>query len=227
MRQAGHARGRMAARKTTKLRTTSSMTDSVTACKHHSKRINIPPAALEADGYPLEAPRIRYEYNPHLPPVLRFGLSETDRLPELLQIARQRPLTVEEATLPMFLIRPDVAMCDVLKTQPDSQIFTRFSALRVKPPQRLPDGQYVVSNSLYPTDKERIAAWFLDSDDDNRTFCICQAFFPDKTKWQKLAEALGEQGVIDEDRFEVLCGLRSCRSPGPPGSRGASPGTSR
>jgi adenine-specific DNA-methyltransferase len=126
----------------------------------------------------------------------------------------------------MFLIRPDVVMSDLLKTQPGSQIFTRFSAPRVKSPERQPDGQYVievegmdvydpVTNTLYPTDRERIAAWFLDSDYDSRTFCICQAFFPDKTKWKKLAKALGEQGVIDEERFETLSGLRSLPFPKP------------
>src|ERR1039457_1943372 len=49
-----------------------------------------------------------------------------------------------------------------------------------------------VSNTLFPTDKERIAAWFLDTDYDGRTFCICQAFFPDKSKWDKLAKALSD-----------------------------------
>lgn len=126
----------------------------------------------------------------------------------------------------MALIRPDVAMDDLLKTQPGSQIFTVFSAPRVKPPVQENDGQYVVevegmdvydpvSNTLYPTDKERIAAWFLDSDYDGRTFCICQAFFPDKTKWQKLAKALGALGVVDEERFEALSGLRSLPFPRP------------
>ena len=45
-----------------------------------------------------------------------------------------------------------------------------------------------VSNTLFPTDKERIAAWFLDTDYDGRTFCICQAFFPDRasgTSWRR------------------------------------------
>jgi adenine-specific DNA-methyltransferase len=126
----------------------------------------------------------------------------------------------------MALIRPDVAMDDLLKTQPGSQIFTVFSAPRVKPPVKEKDGQYVievegmdiydpVSNTLYPTDKQRIAAWFLDSDYDGRTFCICQAFFPDKTKWQKLAKALSAVGVIDEERFEALSGLRSLPFPRP------------
>ena len=61
-----------------------------------------------------------------------------------------------------------------------------------------------VSNTLFPTDKERIAAWFLDTDYDGRTFCICQAFFPDKSKWDKLAKALGAAAVIEEDAFDLL-----------------------
>jgi adenine-specific DNA-methyltransferase len=72
-----------------------------------------------------------------------------------------------------------------------------------------------VSNTLYPTDKERIAAWFLDSDYDGRTFCICQAFFPDKSKWRRLAKALSAVGVIEEDQFEALSGLRSMPFPRP------------
>jgi len=74
-------------------------TEAVTAFKHPSKRKNIPAAGLEAQGVIKEAPRIRYEYNPHLPPVLRSAphAVETDQLPELLQTARQRALTEEEA----------------------------------------------------------------------------------------------------------------------------------
>jgi adenine-specific DNA-methyltransferase len=120
----------------------------------------------------------------------------------------------------MALIRPDVAMGDLLKTQPNSQIFTVFSAPRVNKPQQQADDQYIVevegmdvydpvSNTLHPTDRERIAAWFLDSDYDGRTFCICQAFFPDKSKWQKLAKALGDTGVIDEEQFAAFSGLHS------------------
>lgn len=137
--------------------------------------------------------------------------------------------TIEDESHPnlrchMALIRPDVAMNDLLKTQPGSQIFTVFSAPRVAKPEKQKDGQYVievegmdvydpVSNTLYPTDKDRIAAWFLDSDYDGRTFCICQAFFPDKSKWQKLAKALGDVGVVEEGRFEALSGLRSLPFP--------------
>jgi adenine-specific DNA-methyltransferase len=128
--------------------------------------------------------------------------------------------------LHMALIRPDVAMGDLLKTQPGSQLFTVFSAPRVKGPTKQADGEFVievegmdvydpVSNTLFPTDKERIAAWFLDTDYDGRTFCICQAFFPDKSKWEKLAKALGSTGVIEEDAFEALSGLKSLPFPRP------------
>lgn len=128
--------------------------------------------------------------------------------------------------LHMALIRPDIAMGDLLKTQPGSQLFTVFSAPRVNGPTKQPDGEYrvevegmdvydPVSNSLFPTDKERIAAWFLDTDYDGRTFCICQAFFPDKSKWGKLAKALGDTGVVEEDAFESLSGLTSLPFPRP------------
>ena len=120
--------------------------------------------------------------------------------------------------LHMALIRPDVAMGDLLKTQPGSQLFMVFSAPRVKPPQRGADGQFSVevegmdvydpvSNALFPTSRDRIAAWFVDTGYDGRTFCICQAFFPDRKKWDKLARALGDKGVVDEGRFDALTGF--------------------
>ncbi|MGF6311910.1 adenine-specific DNA-methyltransferase [Bradyrhizobium sp. i1.8.4] len=129
--------------------------------------------------------------------------------------------------LHMALIRPDIAMGNLLKTQPGSQLFTVFSAPRVKGPTPQADNEFVVevdgmdvydpvSNTLFPTDQERIAAWFLDTDYDGRTFCICQAFFPDKTKWSRLAKALGDADVIDEDAFDALSGLKSLPFPRPP-----------
>ena len=130
--------------------------------------------------------------------------------------------------LHMALISPDVAMGNLLKEQPGSQLFRVFSAPRVTGPTRQKDGDYVVevegmdvydpvTNSLYPTDKNknRIAAWFLDTDYDGRTFCICQAFFPDRTKWNKLAKALGKQGTVDPSAFEGLSGFNSLPFPRP------------
>jgi len=42
-----------------------------------------------------------------------------------------------------------------------------------------------VTNTVRSTGAEKVAAWFLDSDYDGRCFCVCQAFFPDKTAWEK------------------------------------------
>ena len=129
--------------------------------------------------------------------------------------------------LHMALIRPDIAMGELLKTQPGSQLFMVFSAPRVKPPEKLSDGQWTievegmdvydpVSGALYPTSRERIAAWFADTDYDGRTFCICQAFFPDRKKWDKLARALGDKGVVDEERFDELTGFKTLAFARPP-----------
>ena len=117
--------------------------------------------------------------------------------------------------LHMAQIAPDVAMGDLLRTQPGSQLFRVFSAPRVTGPTRREDGGYEVEvegmdvydpvrGELHPTDRTRIAAWFVDTDYDGRTFCICQAFFPDRKQWDKLARALGARGaeglrVLTED----------------------------
>ncbi|BBL73010.1 DNA methyltransferase [Methylomagnum ishizawai] len=75
--------------------------DSIRSLHHRAKRKNIPAAGLEAHGRIQEVPKIRHEYNPHLPPVLRSAKepNAADKLPELLQTARQRPLIEEEARL--------------------------------------------------------------------------------------------------------------------------------
>ena len=72
--------------------------DAIASIKYPAKRKNIPPAGLEAQGKIQDAPRIRHEYNPHLPPVLRSApdAAQADKLPELLATARQRPLSAEE-----------------------------------------------------------------------------------------------------------------------------------
>jgi len=84
------------------------------------------------------------------------------------------------------------------------------------------DGQFVVEmqgvdvynpveNTILPTSADKVAAWFLDTDYDGRTFCITQAFFPDRSAWDKLARAL--KGVIDEERFAALTGRVSLPFP--------------
>jgi len=114
-------------------------------------------------------------------------------------------------------IRPDVQMGGLLKETPSSQFFTVFGTPRTSL-DRHDDGTFTVTmegvdiydpveNSLVPTRAEKVAAWFLDTDFDGRTFCITQAFFPDRKAWEKLARAL--KGYLDEERFAALSGTTS------------------
>ena len=113
----------------------------------------------------------------------------------------------------MAHIRPDVnpGMAGLLKEQPGAQLFTVFGQPRTLVDGPDGNGDYVVrmegvdiynpvDNTVTSSRADKVAAWFLDSDYDGRTFCITQAFFPDKSAWSKLSKALG--GVVDPDAFE-------------------------
>jgi adenine-specific DNA-methyltransferase len=117
-------------------------------------------------------------------------------------------------------IRPDVnpGMNGLLKEQPGSQLFTVFGRPRttLKGPDN--DGMYTVAmegvdiydpvtNNVVDTGAAKVAAWFVDGDYDGRTFCITQAFFPDRSAWEKLSKAL--DGVVDPERFALFSGTLS------------------
>ncbi len=121
-------------------------------------------------------------------------------------------------------IRPDVQLEDLLKDSPNSQIFTVFGS----PRSRVEDvggGELVahmegmdvydpVTNTLQPTGADKVAAWFVDIDYDGRTFCVSQAFFPDRSAWEKIARAL--TGTVDPEAFEKFAGKKSHPfTPGP------------
>jgi adenine-specific DNA-methyltransferase len=118
----------------------------------------------------------------------------------------------------MAQIRPDVTMGDLLKkTQVTAQIFTVFGQPRSTLTESK-DGTCTVTvegvdiydpvkNSLEATSASKVAAWFLDTDYDGKVFCICQAFFPDASAWEKLNRAL--KGSIEEGAFEALSGTTS------------------
>jgi adenine-specific DNA-methyltransferase len=115
-------------------------------------------------------------------------------------------------------IRPDVMLKDaeggdLLKTTASSQLFTVFGEPDIELSDK--DGKFTiellgvdvydpVSGVVIAENADRVAAWFVDTDYDKRTFCIVQAFFPNKTAWKKLERAL--RGTLDEDRFEMLTG---------------------
>ncbi len=118
-------------------------------------------------------------------------------------------------------INPDVAMGYLLKETPSTQLFTVFGMPRTTLEVKT-DGEYFikmegvdiynpVDNTVSSAGADKVAAWFVDSDYDSRTFCITQAFFPDKSAWNKIARAL--KGVIDEDRFEQFSGTESLPFP--------------
>jgi adenine-specific DNA-methyltransferase len=120
----------------------------------------------------------------------------------------------------MAHIRPDAnkGIGDLLKTTVSSQLFTVSGSPRTELAGPDKDGMYVakmegvdiydpVENVIRSTGAEKVAAWFLDSDYDGRCFCICQAFFPDKSAWEKLGKALG--GALNPDALAKLSGTTS------------------
>ena len=118
-------------------------------------------------------------------------------------------------------INPDVAMGDLLKETPSTQLFTVFGMPRTEL-KETDNGEYYikmegvdiynpVDNTVNSAGADQVAAWFIDADYDGRTFCITQAFFPDKSAWNKIARAL--KGVIDEDQFEKFSGTESLPFP--------------
>ena len=127
----------------------------------------------------------------------------------------------------MANIRPDVnpGMAGLLKDTPAAQLFTVFGKPRTRL-QRVGDEWQVemegvniydpLTGTCSETRKDKVAAWFLDSDYDGRSFCITQAFFPDKDAWSRLAAAL--KGVLDETTFAALSGTTSL--PFPKGEHG-------
>lgn len=124
----------------------------------------------------------------------------------------------------MAHIRPDVnpAMDGLLKEQPGAQLFSVFGQPRTRLEGPDDQGEYrvfmdgvdiynPVTNEITPSRGDKVAAWFLDSDYDGRTFCITQAFFPDRSAWDKLARAL--KTLVDAERFAALSGTESLPFP--------------
>ena len=115
----------------------------------------------------------------------------------------------------MAQIRPDVTMGDLLKkTNNNNQIFTVFGQPRSRVESQA-DGEFratlegvdiydPVKNQIISSGADKVAAWFVDTDYDGKVFCVCQAFFPDKSAWEKLQRAL--KATIDESKWTELTG---------------------
>jgi hypothetical protein len=78
----------------------SSASGHVSDYRHEQATRKNNPPAIAAEGIVPVLPRARYEYNPHLPPVLRFDQrGGPDRLRELLEKAAREPLGPNEVRL--------------------------------------------------------------------------------------------------------------------------------
>ena len=117
----------------------------------------------------------------------------------------------------MVHVAPDVNMEGLLKETNNSHLFTVSGLPRTKLTKR-DNGEYVVAmegvdiydpldNTIVSENADGVAAWFLDTDYDGRTFCISQAFFPDASAWNKLARAM--KNIVDPEIFASLCGTQS------------------
>jgi len=136
--------------------------------------------------------------------------------PEAQALIQKAP--VEGLQVHFANVAPDVLVGDLLKTTRASQIFTVFGQPDVSV-EKQKDGTYRVkllgvdiydpqTGEVHSTRGEDVAAWFLDTDYDGRTFHICQAFFPgDPDAWDKLQRALRAQ--IDPDIFDRMRGTVS------------------
>lgn len=140
------------------------------------------------------------------------------------QAAIEDPLS-PEVQCHLAHIRPDVVMGDLLKETVSSQLFTVFGQPRVALHQEA-NGEVSVemqgvdiydplTNSLQATGAGRVAAWFVDHDYNGRTFCVSQAFFPDRSAWDALKRGLRSE--VAPERFEAFSGTRSL--PFRPGER--------
>ena len=115
-------------------------------------------------------------------------------------------------------VAPDVLVGDLLKTTRASQIFTVFGQPDVRVEEQK-DGTYRVelwgvdiydplTSEVQSMQGKDVAAWFLDTDYDGKTFHICQAFFPgDPDAWDKLQRALKAQIALEA--FEQMRGTVS------------------
>ncbi len=122
-------------------------------------------------------------------------------------------------------IRPDILLTDskgdsLLKTTAGSQLFTVFGEpdIEIEEAGKGKNKEYTIqllgvdvydpiSGTVNSENAGRVAAWFIDTDYNGQTFCITQAFFPNKSAWKKIEKAL--KGTLDKEQFDKLTGQES------------------
>jgi adenine-specific DNA-methyltransferase len=148
--------------------------------------------------------------------VLFAGFAIDDSAQQLVQNYR----TPKNLQLLMANISADVLVPDLLKSRRGQQLFAVFGepdvevravgADEFEVEVRGMDVYDPTTGEVTSDTVEGIAAWFLDSDYDRRSFLISQAFFPGAgpggDPWKRLSTAL--KGWVDPDQFEMLRGTK-------------------
>ena len=117
-------------------------------------------------------------------------------------------------------ISPDLTpgMEKLLKEQRQSQLFNVFGKPRIDISDSDQEKKYTVcvsgidiydpvKNKICSCTAKSVAAWFLDSDYDGRTFCVTQAFFPNKNTWENIKKTL--KTIVVPDTLSQLKNTRS------------------
>lgn len=163
-----------------------------------AQRKNNPPVGMVAyEARAAEQPRDHYAYDPRLSPQLIWAGK-----PGLVNIEVEDAAGLDVDTVSLHIherVSTQAIISAVQKPQ------TVQLDLFADPRQPLGVDVYdPLTGAVHSARVSQIAAWFLDSDYDRRTFHICQAFFPNKSAWQKLARAL--KGTLNDDLFDQLTG---------------------
>ncbi len=123
----------------------------------------------------------------------------------------------ENVQLHKVHINPDVEMGDLLKETRSDTFFTVSGSPRVDL-DRSGNGTFVVhmrgvdaydpvTNRVVSFNPNDVAAWFVDTDYDERTFCPSQAFFPNRDAWRDMKRDL--KNALDPSVFETFSGSES------------------
>jgi adenine-specific DNA-methyltransferase len=118
-----------------------------------------------------------------------------------------------------YVSAADVLVPDLLKNRRGQQLFAVFGEPDARLDRSGADftvellgmGVYdPATGEVSSAGTDGVAAWFVDTDYDRRSFLISQAFFPGSTAtdpWARLGRAL--RGWVDPDAFEMLRGTTS------------------
>ena len=188
-------------------------------------------ALFHAEGYfDNEEEEVGVVFGPQYGPITALQvencLREARRIYDILLFAgfnfepeAQAIIQDEHRNLQTHLVQitPDVVMNDLLKQSHTDKLFTVIGAPRVDV-TTTENGEFIVKmegvdsynpvdNTIEPTEGDKVAAWFVDTNFDGRTFCPTQSFFPDKGAWKNIAKSL--RSIINEENLDAFSGTVS------------------